>query len=48
MFSAIDLLTATKAYNNINENRPRTPSTIELATITTAPGRLYSSTSATP
>jgi hypothetical protein len=48
VFSAIDLSIAIKACSNINENHPRIPSTVELATVTTAAGRLYSSTYATP
>ena len=46
--SLLDLSIATKACNGTNENRPRTPSTVELATVTTAAGLLYSSTYATP
>jgi hypothetical protein len=46
--SLLDLSIATKACNSTNENRPRTPSTVELATVTTAAGLLYSSTYATP
>lgn len=47
MFSAIDLSKAMKACSSTNENHPRIPSTVELATVTTAAGRLYSSTYAT-